>query len=152
MAVANSAKRLPDVDAPGTAFRGLGDDDGQNSVTEVGGDSFGVDSRRQRKRSRKLAVSAFDLVVLLARDASIATALQDDSAVVNFDADLVAGQPWQFGRNNEGVGGFTEVDGWHPPLWARRQPLETVLDGQQVAQWVPASESHVSDSSTGLGR
>jgi elongation factor P len=90
-------------------------------------------------------------MVLLAGDAGIAATLQGDTAVVHLDANLLARQAGQLRRHDEGVGGFTEVHGWRPALRARRQPLEAVLDGQQVAQRVPASKSHVSDSSTSWG-
>lgn len=89
------AKRaLADVDSPRPALRGLGDDDGEDAVTKVGGDAFGVNCRRQRKRSRKFAVPAFDLMILLARDARVAPALQRDPAVVDVDPDLLPRQAW----------------------------------------------------------
>ena len=61
---------------------------------EVGGNSFRIDYAWQRKRSRKLAVSALDLVILLTRDARVASSLQGDPSVVYVDADLFARQAW----------------------------------------------------------
>ena len=49
-----------------------------------------VDGRRQREGARELAVSAFDLMVLLAGHAGVAAALQRQPAVVHFDAHLFA--------------------------------------------------------------
>jgi hypothetical protein len=84
------SKRLRHVDAPRPAFGRLWDDDGEDSVAQVGGHPFRVDGRRQRECPRELAVSALDLMVLLAWDARVTAAVQRDPAVVHFDANLFA--------------------------------------------------------------
>ena len=89
-------------------------------------------------------MAAFDLMVLLARHAGVAAALQRESAVVDFDANLFARQARELGGHDEGVGGFAEVDGRRPALrTGRGQPLEPMLDGEQVAERIPACKGHV---------
>ena len=104
--------------------------------------------RRQREGARELAVAALDLVVLLAGHARVAAALQRQAAVLHFDAHLLARQAREFGGDDEGVGRLAEVDGRRPALRAGRgQPLEPMLNGEQIAQRVPACKGHGIDGS-----
>ena len=99
--------------------------DRQHAVGEVGGDAFGVDRLRQHERAHELAVAALDLVILLARDARFAAALQRQPVVVHVDAHLLARQARELGGEDERVGRFAEIDGRRPALRAvRRQALE----------------------------
>ena len=75
-----------------------------------------------------------------------------EPAVVHLDADLLAREPGQFGGDDEGVGGLAQVDGRRPALRAGGgQPLESVLNREQIAERIPARESHDTDRSTGAG-
>lgn len=85
---------------------------------------------------------AFHLVVLLARHASIATALQREPAVVQFDADLLARHAGQLRGHHERLRGFTQVHGRCPTLGPRGHAFETVLNGQEIAEGVPPSKCH----------
>ena len=102
---------------------------------------------RQHERAHELAVTAFDLVILLARNARFAPALQRQPVVVHVDAHLFARQTRELGGEHKGVGGFAEIDGGRPALRAmRRQALEAVLDADQIAERVPARKDHDSRS------
>jgi hypothetical protein len=91
----------------------------------------------------ELAVAALHLVIVLAAHAGGAPSLQDEAAVLHLDADLVAGEPGQFGGEDEGVGGLAEVHGRRPSLRpARGQALEAVLDADELAEGVPARKRH----------
>ena len=88
-------------------------------------------------------MSALDLMVLLARHARVAAALQRQPAVVHLDANLLARETGQFGGDDEGVGGFAQVDGRRPALRTRRgHPLEPMLNGEQIAERIPACKCH----------
>ena len=87
----HSRGRSGHVDAARAAVRRLRNDDGEDAVAQVGADVLDFDRRGQGEGPRELAVAALDLVVLLARDAGVAPALQGDAAVLHFDAHLVAG-------------------------------------------------------------
>ena len=98
-------------------------------------------------------MAALDLVVLLAGDAGVAPALQRHPAVLHFDAHLLPRQPGKLGRDDQRIGGFAEVDGRRPALrGGRGQPLQPVLNREQVAERIPACEGHGSDGSTRAGR
>ena len=102
--------------------------------------------------ARELAVAAFDLVILLARDARVAAALQRDAPVVHLDAHLFARYTRQLGGHDERVGGLAQIDGRRPALGAGRgQPLEPMLNRQQVAERIPACKGHGNDGSTRPG-
>ena len=75
--------------------------DREDAVAQVGGDSIGIDGGGSSEGAAELAVSALDLVIVLARDARVAPALQGQPAVVDVDAYLVAGETRQFGGEDE---------------------------------------------------
>ena len=78
-------------------------------------------------------MATFDLMILLARDARVPAALQRQSTVLHVDADLLTRDTWQFGGDDKSVRGLTQIDSRGPALWAGRNALETMLNGQQVA-------------------
>src|SRR4029079_8404136 len=80
----------------GTGLGRFGDGDSENPVGEVGRDVSGVYQRREGERPGELAVPALHLVVMLAGDPCLATALQRQAAVVDVDPDLVAGEAREF--------------------------------------------------------
>ena len=89
-------------------------------------------------------MAAFHLVVLLAWHARVAPALKRDAAVLHFNADLVAREAGEFGSDDKRIGRFTEVDRWCPALRPRgRQPLEAMLNREQVAERVPTCKCHI---------
>ena len=92
-------------------------------------------------------MAAFNLVILLARDARLAAALQRQAVFVNVDSHLLAREAGQLGGEDERVGGLAEVDGRRPALRAvRREALEAMLDADQIAERVPARKDHDSAS------
>ena len=106
-----------------------------------------VDRVRQHEGAHELAVAAFDLVILLARHARLAAALQRQPVVVNVDAHLLARQAGSSAVKMNASAGFAQVDGRRPALRAvRRQALEAVLDADQIAERVPARKDHDSAS------
>ena len=106
-------------------------------------DAFGVDRMRQHERAAELAVAALDLVILLARDARFAAALQRQPVVVHVDADLFARQARQLGGENERVRRFRTGRRQAPsPAAHGRKPLEAVLNADQIAERVPARKDH----------
>ena len=72
------------------------------SATIVGG----VHGQGQKDAAAELAVAAFDLVILLARHARFAAALQGQLAVADVDANLFAGHARQFGGQDIGLRRF----------------------------------------------
>ena len=99
--------------------------------------------RGQRKGPGELAVSALHLVVVLAGDAGVAPSVQGEAAVVHADADLVARQAGQFSGDDERLGGLAQVHGRGPAMRSGgREPLDAVLDGDQVAEGIPAGKRH----------
>ena len=84
--------RLGNIDAARPAFRSFGYDDRENAVPKVGADALDLHGRGKREGPREFSMAAFDLMILLARDAGIAAALQRDAAVLDFNPDLVAGE------------------------------------------------------------
>ena len=92
---------------------------------------------------------ALDLVVLLARNARVATTLERESSVLHLDADLFASNPGELRGHDEGLGRLAEIHRRCPSLWTGGNALQSMLDREEVPQRVPSCKRHVLDSNTG---
>src|SRR3954470_17575977 len=142
-----------DVDAPRAAVARLGYRDGENAVLQIGADRVDGNRLGQREGAGEAAMSAFDAVILLARNVAAgrgrARAADDDAAVLGMDLDLVAAQPGEFRRQYVFARRFVEIDRWSPArgVGADQVP-ELFVEREDVAQWIPAREGHVFHPST----
>jgi hypothetical protein len=88
-------------------------------------------------------MTALHLVVVFAGDPGVAPAMEGEAAVMDADADLVAREAGQFSRDDERFGGLAQVNGGGPAVRSgRREPLDPVLDGDQVSEGIPAGKRH----------
>jgi len=137
------------VDSTGAAIARLGDRDRQDAVLEIGGDGVDLDDVGERKGAREAAVAALDAVVLLARDRAAwigaARAANDDATLFGVDVDLLPRQAWQLRGQDVVVHRFIEINRWRP-AWrvGSNQMPELFVEGEQIAQRIPAREGHVS--------
>ena len=92
---------------------------------------------------------AFDTMKLLAGNVAprigAARAANDDAPLLGVDVDLLARQPRQFRGEDVLVRRFVEVDRWGPAgRVGPDQMPEVFVEGEQIAQRIPAREGHVS--------
>src|SRR5580765_2243553 len=133
-----------DVDAARHAAGRLGYGHREHAVAELRGDVVGTHGTGQREAAMERAMAALHAVVPLARDIGLASrALQRELSVVKPDVDVLAQEARQLGRDDEGVRGLVEIDRRRPASrFDAREPLHAFLEGEQVAQRIPARESH----------
>src|SRR5688572_2414869 len=130
-------------DAAGSIGRALGNGDGQHTVGQIRVHAVGHHRLRQQERAAELAMSALHLVILIARDARFTPSLQRELVVMHVNADLIAGETGQLDGENERVRGFTQINGGRPALRPMNgQPLEAMLNPDEVAERVPARKDH----------
>ena len=108
-------------------------------------DAVAVDGKRQLERAAEAAVAALDAMILLARH--VALAPRDPEIVswpsLTLDLDVVARRgPGSSAVIDVFVGGFMDVDRRNPACGAGREPVEPLLDGQQIANRIPARKRH----------
>src|SRR6478672_12960658 len=133
-----------DVDAARRVAGRLGHGHREHAVAELGGDVVGTNRAGQREAAMERAVASLHPVVALARDIGLASrALQRELSVVKPDVDVLAQEARQLSRDDEGVRGLVEIDRRGPASrFDARELLHPFLEGEQVAQRIPARESH----------
>ena len=110
---------------------------------KIRGNPIGVNRQRKLKRAAERAVPALHAVVLLAgRLALGAHARQRQSSVEHLNLKVLALEARQLRGDRVLVGGLVEVDGRHPSRGAGREPVEPLLNGQQVADRIPSGKRH----------
>src|SRR5690606_28075668 len=89
--------------------------------------------------------------VLLAGDVAVAPHTRErEPPLVKMDLQILAAQPGQLRRDHVAVGGLVQIDGRHPARRAGGKPVEPLLDGEQVADRIPAGKGHPVDASTAV--
>jgi hypothetical protein len=88
-------------------------------------------------------MAAFDLVILLARHAGFAAALQRQAVFMHVDPHLFTRQAGKFSSENEGPVRFAQIDRRRPALRPMRgQSFQAVLDADQIAEGIPTRKDH----------
>jgi hypothetical protein len=85
-------------------------------------------------------------VILLAGSPVASHALERHTPVVDVNADILALEPWELGGNHVVVRGLVNIDRRHPATWTRRHAA--ALDGEEIAERIPARKRHGIDAST----
>ena len=94
-------------------------------------------------------MTTLDPVVLLAGADQVAPhAFQGEPALLDVKVNVLSLEPGQFGRDHVVVGRFVNIDRWHPATPPRRKPVQAVLDGEEIADVIPAPERHGIDANT----
>src|SRR4051812_11657286 len=94
------------------------------------------------------AVAALDEGEMLARaEARLALAGERQPPVVKMNLDVAAGDAGKLRRDDVVVGRLVQIDRRFPPGMSGRESIQALLDGQQVANRIPAREGHDSDAS-----
>ena len=92
---------------------------------------------------------ALHAVVLLAGADEVAShAFQGQPTVLHVEVDIIALEPGEFGGDHVMFGGFVDIDRRNPTAGSWRKPVEAALDGEEIADWIPARERHGNDAST----
>lgn len=122
----------------------LGTDDREHTVVEFSGDACGIDRQRKLERAAEGAVAALDAVVAFARRRPLVTnARNGQAAVAHLNLQVLASEARQFSGQDVLVGRLVQVDRRGPPGHSWRKAVEVLLNGQQVANGIPAREGHV---------
>ena len=96
-------------------------------------------------------MTALHTVVLLAGAGQVAPhAFERQPAVLHVEVDVVALETGEFGGDHVVFGRFVNIDRRNPTAGSWRKPVEAALDGEEIADWIPARERHGIDASTGL--
>jgi len=88
-------------------------------------------------------VAALETVELLAGDRTLLPhAAQGEAAVAGLNVDVVAFDARNLGGQDVGVGGFVEVNRGLPAGGPRREPVQALLDREQIPERIPPCERH----------
>ena len=71
---------------------------------------------------------------------------QRDAVIGGLDGDVGLEDARQFGGEDVRLGGLVQVDRWLPAGRPGRETVQALLDGEQVAQRIPAGKRHRSAS------
>src|SRR5262245_31498220 len=131
------------MDPPDRVVIRLEAGDGQDTLSQVSRDAFGVDRQRQLQRPAEAAMAALDAVKLLARGFAFTAHPGDSQAsLVVLQLHIVLGQSGQFDHDDVAVRRLEHVDRRCPPRGSRREAGHPLLYSDQVLERIPAYESH----------
>src|SRR5262245_4394434 len=95
------------------------------------------------ERAVERPMATFDAVELLAEALPLPPHARDrHSSFMNADVEIFAAHSRHFGRDDELLRGFLDVHGRHPAVRSGRIAVQALLDGQQVADGIPAGKGH----------
>ena len=82
-------------------------------------------------------------MVLLARPVAFAALTRNlDSAVVHLNLHVIPRETGNLRRDDVLVGGLVDVNRGNPAGRVGREPVQTLLDGQQIADRIPSRKGH----------
>ena len=92
-------------------------------------------------------MTAFDPMELLTgADVTLPLAGEGQPPVVKVNLDRIAGDAGELGRDDVLAGSLVQIDGRFPPAMSGCESIQPLLNGQQVANRIPAREGHESDA------
>jgi elongation factor P len=95
-------------------------------------------------------MATLDAMVLLAGDGPLAARTRESkTAVLHMDVNILALEAGHLRGDYVAIGSFVEIDGRRPAGRPRCKPVEPLLDGEQIANGIPAGKRHACDRSTG---
>src|SRR5205085_12436650 len=116
--------------------------DFQDAVVEARLDFVGIDTERQLDRARETAVGALAALpthVLLLR-LRFALARERKHILLKGEIYIIAGNTWQFGREDDAVFAEPDVDRGKIPCGRRvepgKDPVHLVLHSPQLGKWI----------------
>ena len=102
------------------------------------------------KRTAEGPVTALHTVVMLAGTGEVAAyAFKRHPVELNVNVEILARDSRKFCRDHVAIGGLMNVDRRHPAGRTLDKSVPAMVNGDEIANWIPALERHEFYASTG---